>query len=183
MKGEIFNIIEKFIVESFGEKTFEIIYQAALPNLETKEPFVGPKTYPDKDLITLHIALIQHLSLNSDEILFKAGKFAFKLLAEKIPTLMATYHHPRDLLLSLNDVIHVEVKKIYPGAITPEFKTTLCESGDVIMEYRSPRKLYTFAEGLIYGCGDYFGIITKVTTNIDTDQLGEYGIFHVEFKL
>jgi hypothetical protein len=62
--------------------------------------------------------------------------------------------------LSLNDVIHAEVRKLYPGAEVPVFGFELPQvtgSGEsVVIHYRSKRKLCPLAEGFIAGAADHF---------------------------
>ena len=44
MKGEIFNLLEKFIIQNQSIDFFEEIIEEVKNQLETKEPFVGPET-------------------------------------------------------------------------------------------------------------------------------------------
>jgi predicted hydrocarbon binding protein len=48
------------------------------------------------------------------------------------------------------------VRKLYPGADVPEFDFEVRE-GVLVMGYRSPRKLCSFAEGLLLGAADHYG--------------------------
>jgi hypothetical protein len=58
-------------------------------------------------------------------------------------------------VLTLNDIIHPEVRKLYPGADVPEFDFEV-RDGVVVMGYRSPRRLCSFAEGLLLGAADHY---------------------------
>ena len=51
----------------------------------------------------------------------------------------------------------VEVRKLYPDSEMPSFACDVSVPGRLVMEYRSPRGLADLAEGLILGCGEYFG--------------------------
>lgn len=58
-------------------------------------------------------------------------------------------------MLTLNDIIHPEVRKIYPGADVPVFEFD--SSGDaLIMRYKSPRRMCAFAIGLIEGAAAHY---------------------------
>jgi hypothetical protein len=63
----------------------------------------------------------------------------------------------RTFVLTLNDIIHPEVRKLYPGADVPVFDFASTPSGDLVMGYRSPRKMCSFAEGLLEGAAQHFG--------------------------
>jgi hypothetical protein len=81
------------------------------------------------------------------------------LLAARYPDFFVKYHNTRSFLLTLNDIIHPEVRKLYPGAVTPEFEfdTRTGASDQLGMSYRSPRKLCALAEGFVVGAADHYG--------------------------
>ena len=63
----------------------------------------------------------------------------------------------------VNDVIHPEVRKVYPGADVPVFDFE--SSGDdamILLGYRSARKLCALAEGFIEGSADHFGELAEI---------------------
>ncbi len=66
-------------------------------------------------------------------------------------------------LSTVQNVIHVEVRKLYPDAELPEFESTRLAPNHLSMIYRSPRCLGDFAEGLIEGCIAHFGEHIKIT--------------------
>jgi hypothetical protein len=57
MKGIIFNILEDFTNEKFGEDEFDFIVEKSI--LETTDPFVGPGTYPDSDLFKIVTKIVE----------------------------------------------------------------------------------------------------------------------------
>ena len=57
----------------------------------------------------------------------------------------------------LEDVIHVEVRKLYPDAELPRFATEVFTDNQLILVYESSRHFEDLAEGLIHGCIKYFG--------------------------
>ncbi|MEI2790490.1 MAG: heme NO-binding domain-containing protein [Steroidobacteraceae bacterium] len=79
------------------------------------------------------------------------------------------HRHPRHLLAALNDVVHAEVRKLYPDSIVPDF-TMLDDAGadgaadaPIRLRYESPRGLCLLAEGLVLGAADHFGERLAVT--------------------
>ena len=89
MKGVIFNMLEEFTVETFGEETFEDVLDEA--ELITTEPFVGPGTYPDEDLIALVTTLIKKVDMPLPDAVRAFGHWLFPRLAERIPDEMLAY--------------------------------------------------------------------------------------------
>jgi hypothetical protein len=66
-----------------------------------------------------------------------------------------TSRHAR-FSLTLNDVIHSEVRKLYPGAEVPVFTYDTSSSEVLLMHYSSPRKLCALAEGFIEATAAHF---------------------------
>jgi Haem-NO-binding len=155
MKGVVFNLLEAFIAEGFGQEKYEEIL--GLCPLATKEPFVGPGTYPDTDLFTIAGKAAEVLGVPLPDALRAFGKFCFPRLAAKVPTLVATHTSAESLLRSVEGVIHVEVRKLMPNAVTPSFAYAEATSGELVIEYRSARKLCWFMEGLLDGLALHFG--------------------------
>ncbi len=166
MKGIVFNVFEEFIETIAGEEFFDDLLDSTV--LQTQVPFVGPGTYPDADLMALFTAAVERLGVEPGQALKQFGQFLFHKLIATGPQ-YAENVDLRQFLLSIHTVIHVEVRKLYPEAITPEF--TYDESDDhLVMHYRSARQLWQLAEGLIIGCAEYFNEeITIETQTYDDD--------------
>ena len=158
MKGIMFNILEDFICENWGDEKYEEIL--ALCPLKTKEPYVGPGSYPDSDLTTIAAQASDVLGVPLNEALRLLGAFAFTKFAEKFPEFIEHTTSARDFLLTVDSVIHVEVKKLYPDAVTPKFSYQDLSESQLIIVYRSHRRLCALMEGLIDGVANHFG--TKI---------------------
>ncbi len=154
MKGIIFNLLEQFISENWGDKVYEEILNEC--SLETKGPFVGPEGYPDSDLMAIVSKGVEKSGVALPELLRKFGRFCFPIMAEKFPDFVTPYKHPRDFLKAADSIIHLEIKKLWEDAKPPGFVFREPDSDRLIMEYRSERKLCKFMEGLIEGIGDYY---------------------------
>ena len=59
-------------------------------------------------------------------------------------------------LESIENHIHVQVKKLYPDAELPQFKTKLLHEKKLEMIYASERHLGDLAEGLLMGAIEFF---------------------------
>lgn len=164
MKGIIFNLLEQFITENFGEEKYaQIIKQC---NLKTTEPFVGPGTYPDEDMIEIVVNTSKELNITVPDALKGYGKFAFFKLAEKFPFFVKPYQHPKAFLMSVEDIIHVEVRKFYKDAYTPQFIYTDTSPDTLTITYHSERKLYHLMEGLLDGVGEFYKVPIQQTHKI-----------------
>jgi len=181
MKGEIFNILEDFVVENWGEEVFEEIYDNIHNNLITKEPFVGPGTYPDSDFMSMVNATVEKLGVPLDQAMHAFGKYCFPRLGAKMPGYVEGFDHPKDFLKTVGDVIHVEVKKVFKDANPPDFKYRDPAPDKLVMIYQSKRKFYDFLEGLLAGTADHFNTEISVKREIVATEPDEICEFELTF--
>ena len=152
MKGVVFNLLEQLVARDFGEDTWDALLDAS--GLDGVYTSLG--SYPDEDLAKLVSAASDVLAMPADDVVSWLGRNALPLFAERYPQLFEPHDSTRSFVLTLNDIIHPEVRKLYPGADVPEFDFDVREGG-VVMGYRSHRKLCSFAEGLLLGAADHYG--------------------------
>lgn len=152
MKGVVFNLLEQLVARDFGEDTWDALLDASA--LDGAYTSLG--SYPDEDFVKLVSAASVALVMPADDVVSWFGRNAVPLFAGYYPQLFEPHHSTRSFVLTLNDIIHPEVRKLYPGADVPEFEFD-SRDGILVMGYRSPRKLCSFAEGLLLGAADHFG--------------------------
>ena len=153
MKGIIFNLLEEIVRESYGEDTWDNLLEAA----DLNGSYTSLGSYPDEDLGRLVAAASVALNLTPEEIVCWTGRKALPLMAVRFPHFFAPHTCTRDFVLTLNDIIHPEVRKLYPGANVPEFEYDTTSADILIMHYHSSRKMCAFAQGLIEGAAAHFG--------------------------
>jgi len=180
MKGVIFNLLESYIAENLGEEELEKILSEA--PLKTKEPFVGPKTYPDEDLSAIIATASRISGITEQEIVRRFGRFCFPELAEKYPLFIEPHRHPKPFLKSVNSIIHVEVKKLYLDAKPPEFTYEDPSEDRLIIKYTSKRRLCQFMEGMIEGVGNFFNYPVKYTQRTCMLENAPACEFHLVFS-
>src|SRR3990170_390737 len=154
MKGVVFNLLEEYIEENLGDGKYEDILDGC--TLKTQEPFVGPGTYPDEDLIAIVSETIRVAGIPLPEALRSFGMSCFHKLSEKFSGFVAPYNHPKPFLKSIESIIHVEVKKLYQDAVPPGFTYIDSAYDSLIIQYSSKRRLCHFMEGLIDGVAGYY---------------------------
>lgn len=82
------------------------------------------------------------------------------------------------MLSSIEDHIHVEVRKIYPDAELPTFTVVEKTADSLVMIYKSTRAMHAFGRGLMNKTFEYFN--TKAT--ILVEKLKENGT-EVKFSI
>lgn len=156
MKGIIFNLLEEVVTSHIGEEVWDRILEDA----GAEGAYTSLGNYPDEEFVALIAALSRHSGKTDRDALKWFGELAMTFLARRYPEFFTPPRSMRAFLLSLNDVIHAEVRKLYPGAEVPvfEFETPAGAAAHdtLIMHYRSKRRMCPLAEGFIAGASDHF---------------------------
>jgi hypothetical protein len=153
MKGIVFNLLEEVVRRAYGENTWDALLEAA--GLDGVYTSLG--NYPHEELLQLVTAASPALQMHPEAIICWFGRHAIALLVERYPEFFDAHTTTRSFLLTLNDVIHPEVRKIYPGADVPMFTYDTSSDAVLRMQYQSARKLCMFGQGLIEGAAAHYG--------------------------
>lgn len=153
MKGIVFNLLEELVSRDYGEETWDALLEAA--GLDGAYTSLG--SYSDDDLTGLVGAASLALAVPADDVVRWFGRNALPLLAGSYPQFFEPHTSTRPFLLTLNEIIHPEVRKLYPGADVPVFDYDSSSPDVLVLGYASPRKMCAFAEGLIEGAAAHFG--------------------------
>jgi hypothetical protein len=159
MKGIIFNVVEEAVVAEHGEETWETILDAA--GLDGAWTSVG--MYPDEDLDALVGAGSSVLGVPPPELLRHLGHVCLLGLARRYPHFFEPFDRTRPFLLTLNDVIHPEVRKLHADARPPEFWFDEEDPDTLVMHYGSSRRLCLLAEGMVQGAATRFAERARVS--------------------
>ncbi len=149
VKGLIFDLVESVVV---GESTWDALLDDA--GLDGVYTTVG--SYPDAELEALVQAACRRLDLSRTEVLRWVGRQAMPSILERYPAFFSP-PDARAFVLTLNDVIHPEVRKLHPGADVPEFDFEQPADERLVIGYGSRRRMCGFAEGLVLGAADHYG--------------------------
>jgi hypothetical protein len=176
VKGIVFNLLETVVVAEHGEDTWETLLEQA----RLDGSFTSLGNYPDGYMMGLVSVAARQLQLPEGDVLQWFGRKAMPLLAVRYPTLFG-YPSTRSFLLALNSIIHPEVRKLYPGADVPTFDFEVSSDDELIMGYRSSRRLCRLAEGFVEGAAAHFGE-PVVFEHRQCMHLGdERCVFHISF--
>ena len=140
-------------------------------------------SYADEELFKLVGAASAALNLPADDIVRWFGQRALTLLSATYPPLFTGHTTTRSFLLTLNDIIHPEVRKLYPGADVPEFDYDTSDSVLLRMGYRSRRKLCALGEGLIVGAAEYYKEDVNLTQTECVHRGDSRCVFEMSFAL
>ncbi|WP_432258083.1 heme NO-binding domain-containing protein [Cupriavidus sp. TMH.W2] len=153
MKGIVFNLLEEVVIRHYGENTWD----ALLDDTGLTGAYTSLGSYPDDDIYKLVGVASKALNLSTFDLLRWFGREAMPLMATRYPAYFQGHAAAREFVLSVNSIIHPEVRKVYPGADVPTFGFRDEPGGALLMEYRSARRLCALAQGFVEGAGDQFG--------------------------
>jgi hypothetical protein len=158
MKGIIFNLLEEVVTQEHGEEAWEDL----LDRSGVEGAYTSLGSYPDQEFVALLQALPGDVGPTPGDLVRWFGRAAIPLLAQRYPVFFEGHDSTRSLLQALNNIIHPEVRKLYPGAEVPIFDLDPIPGRDlpdhvVVLGYRSARRLCALAEGFVQGVADHFG--------------------------
>ena len=158
MKGIVFNLLEEVVVGTHGEAAWDDILDAT--GLAGSYTSLG--SYPDEEIEKLVLAASSALKMSPTDVLRWFGRRAMPLLASHYPVFFKEHRTARSFVLSVNSIIHPEVRKLYAGAHCPFFRFEETADRALLMGYDSPRRLCALAHGFIEGAGDHFAEAASV---------------------
>jgi hypothetical protein len=155
MRGLIFTEFVALVEEKFGLAMSDDILSQ--PGLTDGGAYTSVGNYDHHEMLALVTALAERSGLPADELCRVFGEWLFTKLARGFDFAVKPHRDAFSFLQSLDGVIHVEVKKLYPDARLPSVPVTRCDERELVMEYRSERPFADVAEGLIRGCLAWYG--------------------------
>lgn len=154
MKGIVFTEFLTMVEERWSiEFAEELIESVDLPS---GGAYTAVGTYDHSEMS----ALVTQLSVVTETpvptLLRVFGHYLFGRFAVLYPVFFEGVTSSIDLVASIDGVIHVEVRKLYPDAELPRFFTLESTPDLLTVEYQSDRHLGDLAEGLIEAAIEHF---------------------------
>jgi len=146
----------------------ELIESADLPS---GGAYTAVGTYDHGEIVQL----LQQLSAKSNTpipvLLKQFGHYLFNTFKTSYPVFFERADSSFDFLESIEHYIHVEVKKLYPDAELPTFKTRRLGSNQLEMIYFSDRRMSALALGLIEKTMEHY----QDNATIEEEQVDDSG--------
>ncbi len=155
MLGMVFTEFLEMVETRFSPDMADAILEEANPPNGGAYTAVG--YYDHAEMVALLLALARQTGQPIPDLLQAFGQHLFGRFLTAYPML---FEEPRDafaLLASVDNYIHVEVRKLYPAAQLPHFNVLERSDARLVLEYRSPRGLADLAHGLIRGAIAHYG--------------------------
>lgn len=166
MLGVVFTTLIDMLEEKVSpEFADEVLVEA---NFAHNGAYTAVGYYPFEEMVTLLTILNDKTGKSVNELLYDYGTYLFTALVKAHPQVMIGKPTLIDVLASLEDDIHVQVRKLYVDADLPSFDVISKNDSEIVLDYCSIHELYTLAEGLMDGAAAYLeNTIERTTTKLD----------------
>jgi hypothetical protein len=169
MKGIVFTEFLELVEDKFGLETVDHIILNS--ELESNGIYTSIGFYSFSELLQLLQRLSESTQISVDNLLLLLGEHFFGAVEKSYPELMSAYKNPIEMIASIENHIHIEVKKIYPEADLPTFKVIEKTENSLIIDYESSRAMYYFSLGLMNKIFEFF----NSTATIELEKIKEDG--------
>ena len=169
MKGIVFTEFLELVEDKFGLEMVDDIITSS--TLESEGVYTAVGTYSFSEMLQLLTHLSENTGISIDNLLLVYAEHFFSVIENSYPGLLATYKDPIEMISSIENHIHVEVRKIYPDAELPTFEVVEKTENSLIMIYTSSRAMHHFGLGLMNKTFAHF----NATATIDLQKIKEDG--------
>ena len=177
MKGIVFAEFTEFAEAQFGFDLVDEVIEAA--DLPSGGSYTAVGTYDHREMLSLVTELSARTQIPVEELCRLYGRHLLGRFSVLYPGFFEGVPDCFSFLKTIEDHIHVEVKKLYPDAELPSFSYENGSSDTLTLIYRSRRPFGHLARGLVEGAIDHFGENIKTSVR---DNSGEHGA-EVHFSL
>ncbi len=154
MKGLVFTELLEYIEDNFGFDMLDKVIEDA--NLENNGAYTQAGNYNFDELLKLVVAISNASGIEIPKLLEIFGEHMFFKLTALNPELKTNFSSSLDLISNVDQIIHPEVEKLYPGADLPTFNEIERSEDTLVVDYISNKHLEHFAIGLMRGCAKDF---------------------------
>lgn len=156
MKGTIFVEFFDLVESAHGLDMVDQIIEATEQQLKTGGAYTVVGNYPHEELLALATTLSNLSGNDMKDIL---GLFATQLMnafTRMHPEFFTKSKDVFDFLMSVDQHIHADVRKIYPDANPPLVTGEILENGSMLLNYQSSRPFAELALALALASGEHF---------------------------
>lgn len=154
MKGIVFREFYNMVEDVFSDDMMDQLIEATNPKSGGSYTTVG--TYDYNELVNMVVELSKRTNTPVNDLIFSFGKHLASVFTEKYSDFFKSAPNTIEFLKTIDNHIHVEVKKLYPDAELPKFSFDDSNPNCLTLRYQSSRPFGVLAQGLIEGCSDYY---------------------------
>lgn len=170
MKGMMFTEFLDMVEARHGLAVKDqVIRSAALPN---DGAYTSIGSYDHHELLRLAGATAEATGTPMPALMGEFADTVFALFLRRYRPMIDAAPNCFAFLEGIEAHIHVEVRKLYPDAELPAFDYPQREARQLVLDYRSPRPMAAFAEGLIRAAIRHYGEPIRLAVEDRADGAG-----------
>ncbi len=154
MRGMVFTELFELVEEKFGYDLLDKVIEAS--NLPNDGAYSATGSYPFEELVTIVVNLSENTNIPVPTLLEVYGEYLFDKLIKALPQFDQKDIDLLSFIESVEDHIHVQVKKLYPDAELPTFEIISSTPHELKFNYVSKKNIPNLAKGLILGASKHF---------------------------
>lgn len=160
MKGIVFTEFMDMVESNWSlDMVDRIIARSGVPS---GGAYTAVGTYSHEEMVALVGALSGETGMATPALIKSFGKHLFGRFATLYPRFFQGVDGSFPFLSGIEDIIHAEVRKLYPDAELPTFEVEH-SPGRLVLTYISDHPFADLAHGLIEGCISHFGENIEIT--------------------
>jgi hypothetical protein len=176
VKGVVFTEFMDLVETGCGMEVADGVLTKGCP---FSHGFTSVGTYDHHVLLGMVSQLSNDTGIATAELVHAFGRHLIKAFLRSYPDAFANVTSTFELLSNVENVIHVEVRKLYADAELPSFKFIEAELGCFKLEYISSRPFALLAEGLIEASIEHFDEHLTLERSDLEGAPGIHALFHL----
>lgn len=156
MLGIVFTEFSEMVETVFSADMLDDIFDDC-SDFESGGSYTSVGTYDHREILALVEALSKRTDILVPDLVFSFGEHLLGRFYALYPAFFEDIDGTFEMLSTIENHIHVEVKKLYPDAELPQFDFSQNDPDRMRLVYRSNRPFGDLAAGLIGGCIKHFG--------------------------
>ena len=131
MKGMVFTEFFEMVDDKFSFETSERLIE--MSRLPSGGIYTSVGTYDSQEMVTLVSNLSDMTGVSTQDLLKEFGRHLFRRFSISFPAFFEGIGSSLEFLPRVEGYVHLEVRKLYPGAELPSFSCTMPEPGMLVM--------------------------------------------------
>ena len=155
MLGFFFTELKQFVTQELSESAWiEILGKVGLGS---KDSYMNGLYYPDEDMMRIVVGVSNMTGMSIDQVLTEYGAFVGKDLFRAYKPLIDPDWKALDFLEHVENSIHQVVRARNKKANPPKLVCNRLTDREIVIDYRSERKLCRVAKGIALGVASHYG--------------------------
>lgn len=174
MKGMVFTEFMEMVESTWSLDMVDTLIARA--NVASGCAYTAVGNYPHEEILALVAALSQETGIAAPELVRAFGKHLFGRFAVAYPRYFEGVETSFQFLAGIENVIHADVRKLYPDAELPTFEVSQVDNR-MTLTYFSEHPFADLAHGQIEGCVAHYGETIDIQREAAPGQPGAQARF------